>query len=89
MKKNCPVRFDMTAIPEQYSIEIKNRFEALMALQEEMTPDKMANHARDVFISTAKTILKIKKSKKQIYLSKETLELIEERRMLRKKWKFK
>ena len=53
----------MTAIPEQYSIEIKNRFEALMALQEEMTPDKMANHARDVFISTAKTISKIKKSK--------------------------
>ena len=55
-----------------------------MALQDEMTPDKMANHARDVFISTAKTILKIKKSKKQIYLSKETLELIEERRILRK-----
>ena len=52
-----------------------------MALQEEMTPDKMANHARGVFISTAKKILKIKKSKKQIFLSKETLELIEERRI--------
>ena len=60
----------MTAIPEQYSIEIKNRFEALMALQDEMTPDKMVNHAKDVFISTAKTILKIEKSKKQIYFQK-------------------
>ena len=60
----------MTAIPEQYSIEIKNRFEALMALQEEMTADKIANHARDVFISTAKTILKIKSQRNKYFYQK-------------------
>ena len=50
----------MKAIPEEYSIEIRNRFETSMAVQE-MTPYEMAIHTRDVFIYTAWTMSPLKK----------------------------
>ena len=87
MKKNRPVCFDITTIQGEFSIEIKNRFEAFMAIQKEITPVEIVNRARDILISTAKATLPMKKSKKQIYLSRKIFELIKERRNLIKKWK--
>ena len=45
-KPEPPVRFDLTQIPEEYEIEIKNKFGILMAVEEEMDPDELATHAQ-------------------------------------------
>ncbi|KAK3776919.1 hypothetical protein RRG08_016739 [Elysia crispata] len=41
-------------IPEEYGIEIKNKFGMLMAVEEEMGPDELATHAQQILLTTAK-----------------------------------
>ena len=78
-----PIRFDLRHIPEEYNIEIQNKFEVLMAVQEEMSPDELANLAKTTIISTAKKLLPAKVTKKKKYITDETLKAIAERRKLK------
>lgn len=58
-------------MPEENSIEIKNRFKVLMDVQEEVSPDEMANYTSVKCISTAKIMLQIKSPRyKYIYQTK-------------------
>ena len=83
-KQAGPIRFDTNAIPLEYNIEIQNKFDILMAAQEDMTPDELATQARDILISTAQNIIPRKVHKKQVYITEKTLKLIEERRKLKR-----
>ena len=82
-KPESPVRCDLTQIPEEYGIEIKNIFGILMAVEEEMGPDELATHAQQILLSTAKNRIPKRKAKRQTWISNTTLELIEERRNLK------
>ena len=62
-KPEPPVRFDLTQIPEEYGIEIKNKFGMLMAVEEEMGPDELATHAQQILLTTAKNRIPKKESK--------------------------
>ena len=54
-----------------------------MAVQEEMSPDELANLAKTTIISTAKKLLPAKVTKKKKYITDETLKAIAERRKLK------
>ena len=82
-KPAAPIRFDLTNIPEQYGVEISNKFDTLLDLAEEMTPDEIASEAQTIFLETAKTHIPKRKNKKQKYISDESLKLIEERRTMK------
>jgi hypothetical protein len=40
LKDQGPLRFVVTKIPDQYSVQVKYCFEVLMSVQEEMSPHK-------------------------------------------------
>lgn len=78
-----PVRYDLGKIPQEYNVEVQNKFATLMTLQEAITPDEIATEARDILISTAQNMIPRKKRQKQNYITVETLQLIEERKKLK------
>ena len=84
-KAAAPVRFDLTKIPEEYGIEVKNKFDALISLAEEKTPEELATEAQSIILDSAKNHILKRKKIKQSYISEETLKLIEERREMKAK----
>ena len=82
-KPAAPIRFDLTKIPEDYGIEIANKFDTLLGLAEEMTPDELASEAQTMILETAKNHIPKRKKKMQHYISEDTLKLIEERREMK------
>ncbi|CAG5117437.1 unnamed protein product [Candidula unifasciata] len=80
-----PFRFDLTKIPDAYNVEVKNRFEVLMSVQEEMTPDELAVQARDILITAAKDLIPTRTKQHKPWITPYTLELIKQRRELKKK----
>lgn len=57
MRGKWPICFDISDISPENNIEVKNKFEMLMAGQEEMKPDELATQARDILISSAHRLL--------------------------------
>ena len=84
-KPTAPIRFDLSKIPEDYGIEISNKFDALIDLAEEKTPDELASEAQNIFLESAKNHIPKRTKKKQKYISEESLKLIEERRDMKMK----
>ena len=82
-KPAAPIRFDLTQIPTEYGVEVSNKFETLISIAEEMTPDDLATEAQNIILESAKNHIPKRKKKKQQYISDETLKLIEERRELK------
>ena len=89
LKKNVQqqscIRFDLTATPNEYSVEISNRFELLARLDEEKTPNELWTDIKVATIEVAKKLIPKIKKRKQKWISSETYHLIEERRMLKAK----
>ena len=84
-KSAAPIRFDLSKIPTEYGIEISNKFDALLGLAEEMTPDELASEAETIILETAKNHIPKRTKKKQVYISEASLKLIEERRDMKVK----
>ena len=84
-KSAAPIRFDLSKIPTEYGIEITNKFDALLGLAEEMTPDELASEAETIILETAKNHIPKRTKKKQVYISEASLKLIEERRDMKVK----
>ena len=82
-KPTAPLRFDLTIIPEEYGVEISNKFDTLLGLAEEKTPDELATEAQTILLESAKTHIPKRKNMKQRYITEETLKLIEERREMK------
>lgn len=85
-KKTKPIlRFDVAAIPNQYKVEVKNRFEALRVINdEERSPEELWSQTRDNILAAAKdTVPRKKKKQRSEWISTETLDVIESRRKLK------
>ena len=78
-----PIRYDMIHIPEQFNVDIKNRFAELIPIVDEMTPNELWEK---INITTAKVViekLSRKCFRKKQWISEETLNLIDERRNMK------
>ena len=73
-KTTRPFRYDLTQIPYDYTVEVRNRFKGLDLI--ERVPDELWNEVRDIVQETGiKTIPMEKKCKKAKWLSGEALQI--------------
>ena len=79
-KETKKFRYDVSDISEQYKLEVRNRFSELLLIADEKEPGELANEARDILLDAAKNHLNKKRNTKQLWISKGTSDLIDERR---------
>ena len=78
-KTTRPFRYDLNQIPNDYTVEVRNRFKGLDLI--DRVPDELWTEVRDIVQETgSKTIPKKKKCKKAIWLSEEALRSQKQRR---------
>ena len=83
-KTTRPFRYDLSQIPYDYIVEVRNRFNGLDLI--DRVPDKLWMEVRDIVQETrSKTIPKKKKCKKAIWLSEEALQIAVKRREAKSK----
>ena len=69
-----PFRYDLNQIPNDYTVEMRNRFKGLDLI--DRVPDELWTEVHDIVQETgSKTIPKKKKCKKAKWLSGETLQI--------------
>ncbi|XP_062826436.1 uncharacterized protein LOC134296169 [Anolis carolinensis] len=74
-----PIRYDLTNIPNEYAVEVKNRFQGLDLINR--VPEELWTEIHNIVQEAAtKYVPKKKKTKKAKWLSAETLEEAQERR---------
>ena len=83
-KTTRPFRYDLSKIPYDYTVEVKNRFKGLDLT--ERVPDELWIEVRDIVQETGiKTISKKKKCKRAKWLSDEALQIAVKRREAKSK----
>ena len=79
-----PFRYDLSQIPYDYRVEVRNRFKGLDLI--DRVPDELWNEVRDIVQETwIKTIPMEKKCKKAKWLSEEALQIAVKRREAKSK----
>ena len=79
-----PVRYDLTQIPYDYTVQVRNRFKGLDLI--DRVPDELWNEVHDIVQETGiKTIPIEKKCKKAKWLSGEALQIAVKRREAKSK----
>ena len=79
-----PFRFDLNKIPNDYRVEVRNRFKGLDLI--DRVPNEPRTEVRDIVQETGiKIIPKKKKCKKAKWLSEEALQIAEKRREAKSK----
>ena len=74
-----PFRYDLNQIPNDYTVEVRNRFKGLDLI--DRVPDELWMEVHDIVQETGiKTIPKKKKCKKAKWLSDKALQIAEKRR---------
>ena len=77
-KNTRPFRYDLNQIPDDYTVEVRNRFKGLDLV--DRMPDELWNEVRDIVQQTGiKIIPKKKKCKKAKWLSEKALQISEKR----------
>ena len=77
-KTTRPFRYDLNQTPNDYTVEVRNRFKGLDLI--DRVPDKLWTEVCDIVPETGiKTIPKKKKCKKAKWLSEEALQIAEKR----------
>ena len=83
-KTTRPFRYDINQIPNDYTVEVRNRFKGLDLIHR--VPDELWTEVCDIVQETgSKTITKKKKCKKAKWLSEETLQIAVKRRKAKSK----
>ena len=78
-KTTTPFRYDLNQIPDDYTVEVRNRFTGLDLI--DRVPDELWNEVHDIAQETGnKTIPIEKKCKKAKWLSGEDLQMAVKRR---------
>ena len=73
-KTTRPFRYDLNQIPDDYTVEVRNRFKGLDLI--DRVPDELWTEFRDIVQETGiKTIPMEKKCKKAKWLSEEALQI--------------
>ena len=79
-----PFRYDLSQIPYDYTVEVRNRFKWLDLI--DSMPDELWMEIHDIVQETViKTIHRKKKYKKTKWLSEEALQIAEKRREMKVK----
>jgi len=79
-----PFRYDLNQIPNDYTVEVRNRWKGLDLI--DRLPDELWNEVYDILQDTGiKTIPKKKKCRKAKWLSEEALQIAVERREVKGK----
>ena len=87
-KTTRPFRYDLSQIPHDYTMEVRNRFKGLDLI--DRVPDELWNEVHDIAQETGiKTIPMEKKYKKAKWLSGEALQIAVKRREVKRKEKRK
>ena len=81
-KTTGPFRYDLNQIPNNYTVEVRNRFKGLDLI--DRVPDELWTEVCDI-VQECKTIPKKKKGKKAKWLSKEALQIAVKRREAKSK----
>ena len=85
-KTTRPFKYDLNQIPNNYTVEVRNRFKGLDLI--DRVPDELWTEVHDIIQETgSKTIPKKKKCKKAKWLSEEALQIAVERRKMKSKGK--
>ena len=83
-KTTRPFRYDINQIPNDYTVEVRNRIKGLDLI--DRIPDEQSTEVQDIVQKTgSKTIPKKKKCKKEKWLSEEALQIAEKRREVKGK----
>ena len=83
-KTTKPFRYDLSQIPYDYTVEVRNRFKGLDLI--DRVPDELWMEVGDIVQETGiKTIPMEKKCKKAKWLSEEALQIAEKRREAKSK----
>ena len=83
-KTTRPFRYDLNHIPNDYTVEVTNRFKGLDLI--DRVPDELWTEVHDIVQETvSKTILKNKKGKKGKWVSEEALQIAVKRREAKSK----
>ena len=83
-KTTRPFRYDLNQIPNDYTVEVRNRFKGLDLI--DRVPDELWIEVRDIVQKTGiKTILMEKKCRKAKWLSGEALQIAVKRREAKSK----
>ena len=83
-KTTRPFRYDLSQIPYDYTVEVRNRFKGLDLI--DRVPDELWTEVCDIVQETGiKTIPKKKKCKKAKWLSEEALQIVEKRKEVKSK----
>ena len=78
-KTTRPFRYDLNQIPNNYTVEVTNRFKGLDVI--DRVPDELWTEVRDIVQETGnKIITKKKKCKKAKWLSEEALQIAVKKR---------
>ena len=79
-----PFRYDLNQIPNDYTVEVRNRWKGLDLI--DRVPDELWNEVYDILQDTGiKTIPKKKKCREAKWLSEEALQIAMERREVKGK----
>ena len=83
-KTTRPFRYELNQIPNDYTVEVRNRFKGLDLI--DRVPDELWMEVRDIVQETGiKTIPMEKKCKKAKWLSGEALQIAVKRRQMKSK----
>ena len=83
-KTTRPLRYYLNQIPDDYTVEVRNRFKGLDLI--DRVPDELWNEVHDIVQETGiKTIPIEKKYKKTKWLSEEALQIAVKRREVKSK----
>ena len=83
-KATRPFRYDLNKIPNDYTVEVRNRFKGLDLI--DRVPDELWTEVRDIVKETGiKTIPVEKKCKKAKWLSEEAVQITVKRREAKSK----
>ena len=83
-KTTGPFRYDLSQIPYDYTVEVRNRFKGLDLI--DRVPDELWTEVHDIVQETGnKTIPKKKKCKTAKWLSEEALQIAVKRREAKSK----
>jgi len=80
-RMKAPVRYDVFAIPEDFKVEVSNKFEALMALDDtETSSEELWEQMKSTMQIAANNHVPKRRKMKRQWLKPETMEVAEERR---------
>ena len=85
LKRNPPpLHFDLENISTEYTVSVNNKFETLLATQEEKCPEELWTTMKTMILESAdKHLIKKKFVKKQPWISDDTLKIANKKREVR------